>query len=860
MQNDPMPPRVFLNFFRWYCNPKLADHIEGDLLEVYGVRAVKSGKLKADIRFIIDVLLLFRPGIIKSNATHTNLNSYGMYKNYIKIAWRNLLKSKMYSTINIAGLAAGMTVALLIGLWMWDEFSFDSYFKNKKTLAQVMILQTNEGITYTGGTVQMPLGDALRTGYGADIKAVSLTSWHEDHIMAFGEKKLNGTSMWVQSDFPNMLALDMLQGSKAFGDPSTILISASFAKALFGTEDPVNKSVRMDNKTDVRVGGVYEDFPHNTTFFDTHVFLPWENQENWRKSEMDWMNHCGQLFVQLADHADAAVVSEKIRAVPTPHISRWKEEVMLQPMEKLHLYSEFENGKVSGGRIEMVWLIAIIGLFVLLLACINFMNLATARSERRAKEVGIRKSIGSARGQLIRQFLSESLLITSLALLFCLVITQVSLPFFNELAEKQIQIPWTNGIFWVAILGFTFFTGLVSGSYPAFYLSAFNPVSVLKGTFKAGRFSSLPRKILVVVQFTVSVTLIISTVIVFRQIEHAKSRMPGFAREGLITVNFNTDDLHKHVGVIRNELMQKGVIENLAQSSVSPAHFDNNNGIDWRGKDPAFVIFFRNVSVTPDYGKTVGWTIKEGRDFSQDLPGDSSSMIINEKAAEIMGFKDPVGEVVKFHDKEYTLIGVAKDMATQSPYEPSEPSFFITNAWTRLIIMRLNPTMPVREAIAGIEPVFKKYNPESPFDFSFVDQEYARKFSNEERIGNLAALFASLAVFISCLGLFGLASFVAEQRTKEIGIRKILGASVSNLWRMLSRDFVLLVIVSCGIAIPLSALMMNNWLMNFQYRTTLSWQIFALAMAGLLGLTLLTVSYQAVKAALANPVKSLRSE
>jgi len=855
------PPKLPLRFFRWYCNPKLQDYIEGDLMEVYQRRINKSGKRKADLLFFIDVLLLFRPGIIRPTEGTHRLNYYGMYKNYVKIAWRNLLKGKMYSTINITGLAAGMSVALLIGIWTWDELTFDSYFENRKTLAQVMLLQTHEGITYTGNTVSMPIGDALRTGYAGDFKAVSLTSWINGHVVSTADKKLTASGMWVEQDFPEMFTLNMLGGSRqVLKDPSTILISASLADALFGIADPINKSIRIDNKFDMTIGGVYEDFPGNTTFAGTKIFLPWTHKENWWNAQTDWMNHGGQLFVQLSAQANPDQVSKKIRSVPTPHIKEWKEEIMLHPMEKLHLYNEFENGNVAGGRIELVWLIAVIGVFVLLLACINFMNLATARSERRAKEVGIRKSIGSMRGQLIGQFLTESLLISSLALVLCLVGTQLALPFFNELAGKQMTLLWNNSVFWVLLVGFTLFTGIISGSYPAFYLSAFQPVKVLKGAINAGRFSRLSRKVLVVIQFTVSVTLIIGTAVVFQQIRYAKNRVAGFSRDGLITVPINTPELRKNADVIKNELLQKGVVENMALTSQSPAGFNNNNGIDWRGKDPAFVIFFRNVSVTPDFGKTIGWTMKAGRDFSSDLPGDSAAMILNETAAETMGFDDPIGEVVTYSGREYTVIGVAKDMITQSPYSQSEPSFFITDDWKGLLVMRLNSSVPVQEALATIEPVFRNYNPGSPFSFSFVDQDYGRKFSNEERIGKLAAFFATLAVLISCLGLFGLASFVAEQRIKEIGIRKVLGATVSNLWRMLSKDFILLVIISCCIAIPMSALFMNNWLTQFQYRIPLPWQTFVGAVLGSISITLLTVSYQAVKAALANPVKNLKSE
>src|SRR5690606_24455167 len=500
--------------------------------------------------------------------------------------------------------------------------------------------------------------------------------------------------------------------------------------------DPVNKTVRIDNRMEMVVGGVYEDLPFNTTFRETQLLLPWENKENWQNTVTDWRNHSGQLFVQLSSEADFDVVNGKIKSIPTPHIKDWKEEIMLHPVSQLHLYDRFENGKVAGGKIQFVWLFGIIGAFVLLLACINFMNLSTARSEKRAKEVGIRKTVGSVRSQLIGQFLCESIVVACLALIASLIILQISLPYFNTLADKRMSVPWDTPIFWLLTLGFTLFTALISGSYPAFYLSAIKPVKILKGSFLAGRFASLPRRVLVVVQFTISITLIIGTMIVFRQIQHAKDRMAGFTRDGLITVGIKTPELRKNVDVIKNELLQNGMIENLALSSQSPANFNNNNGIDWRGRDPGLVVFFRNVGVTPDFGKTVGWTVKSGRDFSASLPGDSAAMIINESAAKIMGFDDPLGEVAKFQGKEYTIIGVTEDMLTQSPYNPSEPAFFITDDWKGLIVMRLNATVPVREALAGIETVFNKYNPASPFDFSFVDVDYARKYSNEERIGN----------------------------------------------------------------------------------------------------------------------------
>lgn len=783
-----------------------------------------------------------------------------MLQNYFKIAWRNLITNRMHSAINIIGLATGMAVALLIGLWIWDEVSFDSYYKNHSRLAQVMVNQTYKGETYTAESVSMPLGDAVRNQYTDDFKHTSLASWNSNHIIKSGDKKLSGEGMWVQGDFPAMFTLAMIFGERtALKDRSSILLSQSLAKALFGNDDPMGKTVRIDDKFEMTVGGVFENLPANTSFSETNLLLPWDNKENRLNAQKDWSNHCGQLFIELADKADFNKTNAKIKSLPTQHIRDWKEEALLQPIDKLHLYNEFENGRAAGGRIQFVWLFGIIGVFVLLLACINFMNLSTSKSEKRAKEVGIRKVMGSLRGQLIWQFLSESVIMALLSFILAITLVQLSLPFFNDLADKQMHITWESPAFWILATGFTLFTGIVAGSYPAFFLSSFRPIKVLKGTFIEGRFASLPRKILVVVQFTVSIVLIIGTVVVFRQIQYAKDRPVGYTRKGLITVPL-TQGLVGHYNVIRNELLQTGAVDNMAESSQPATYFNNNNSIEWKGKDPGTVVFFRNVNVTPDFGKTIGWKIKEGRDFSIDFGTDSGSVILNEAGAKITRLEKPIGETIKYDGKTYTIVGIAKDMITQSPYEPPEPSIFFCEGWMGVVTLRIKATAKIREALAKIEPIFKKYDPESPFEFKFIDNEYAKKFSNEQRIGNLASVFAILAVFISCLGLLGLASFVAEQRTKEIGIRKVLGATVFNLWKMMSQDFVMLVIISCVIAIPIARYFLEEWLQRFDYRTAISWNVFAQVGIGALIITLLTVSFHAIKAAITTPVKSLRAE
>jgi ABC-type antimicrobial peptide transport system permease subunit len=532
-------------------------------------------------------------------------------------------------------------------------------------------------------------------------------------------------------------------------------------------------------------------------------------------------------------------------------------------MDHWHLYGEFKNGVNTGGDIQYVWLMSIIGTFVLLLACINFMNLSTARSEKRAKEVGIRKAIGSLRVQLVGQFFSESLLVTLMAFVLSVALTQISLPFFNELSGKKIVLLWNMPEFWLVSLGFCFIVGLIAGSYPALYLSSFKPVKVLKGTFRVGRLAAVPRKALVVLQFTISVTLIICTITVFRQIQFAKNRPIGYDRNSLVSVYLQNQEVINHYEEVRNEILNTGFVTELATTDVPITDtYTTNSGFDWPGKAPGFQEEFLTVRTTPEFGKMIGWKIKAGRDFSRSFASDSTAFILNEAAVKYMGLKEPLGiEVMWGSNEKFKVIGVVEDMVTQSAYDPAKPTIFLVAlSWTSILNMKLNPQTSASMAIKKIESILKKYDRDNIIEFNFADEQFANKFANEERIGKLASFFTILAVFISCLGLFGLASFVAERRTKELGVRKVLGATVQGLWRLQTKDFVWLVIISLFVAIPISYYFMNGWLQNYQYRAELSWWIFATAGIGALIITILTVSFQAIKAAIANPVKALRSE
>jgi len=784
---------------------------------------------------------LSRPAAVISNYQATpkwaevKLNRNYMFRNYVKIAWRNLIRNKVYSAINVLGLATGMAVAVLIGMWIWDELTYDHYHKNHNEIAQVMTTSArNGGDLGTGPWVAAPLGIELRAKYGSDFKNVCMASASQSRVITLGDKKISAEGIWVEAGFPGMLTLKMLKGNiNGLKDPASILLSASVARSFFGDADPINKVLRVDNQADYKIAGVYEDLPHNTTLNEAKILLPWDKYVNmiaWVKdATMHWDNRSFNCFVQLNDNVDFNKETAKIKLASMAHLNaatEGKEELVLQPMNNWRLYSEFKNGKVAGGRIQFVNLFAIIGIFVLLLACINFMNLSTARSEKRSKEVGIRKTVGSLKSQLVSQFLSEAMLIAGIAFLCCLLFAQLLLPLFNTISDKQIALPFTNVFFWILCIGFTIITGLLAGSYPAFYLSRFDPVKILKGTYRVGRFASLPRKVLVVVQFSVSIILVIGTIIVYKQIQFAKNRAVGYNREGLIAVYMTTPDLYGHYEAMRSDLLATNVVDNMAESSAPVTSvWTTQIGYSWQGMAPGMQPSFGTIGVTEDYGKTINWQVKEGRDFSKYF-SDANSIILNEAAVKLTGIKDIVGKTIRKNDKNLTVVAGA----------------------------------PLQDALVKIAKVFEKYNPSAPFEYKFIDEEYAQKFSDEQRMGNLATFFAALAIFISCIGLFGMASFMAEQRVKEIGVRKVLGASVFNLWGLLSKDFVGMVIISLFVAIPVAWWIMHSWLQNYNYRAGLSWWVFAVAGLGALVITLLTVSYQSIKAALANPVKSLRIE
>lgn len=799
-----------------------------------------------------------------------------MLKNHFRFAFRSLLRTKLYSIINITGLSIGLAVALLIGCWIKDEFAFDRSDRNHDRIARVMQHNVISGNVQTGSAVPTPLASELRSRFGHYFQHVVLAYWLRDYVLASGEKKLTKKGRFMEADVAEVLDLHMVSGSaKAFQQPGSILLSASTARAFFGNQDAVGQSFSIDNKMVVRVAGVYADITHNTYFDNTSFIAPWDmlmaHDKGLKDFERSWDWDATELFVSLVPGVGMDRASAAIKNITLDHLAAdqraYQPAVFLHPMDRWHLYSAFKNGVNTGGQIQFVRLFAGIAIAIVILACINFMNLSTARSERRAKEVGIRKAIGSGKGQLLAQFFCESLLAAALSLIIALGLVWLSMPAFNMISGKLLTLPVSESWFWAAALSICLVTGLLAGVYPAFYLSSFQPVKTLKGRFRAGWAAVIPRRVLVVLQCVVSVTLMIGTLIVYRQIGHARSRPVGYDRQGLLSFALSTSDLATHAESIRTALLHTGNVQEMTLSS-SPATvvYESFAGFSWPGMAPGSYAEFAAISVTPEYGKTLGWEFLQGRDFSREYATDSSAIVLNRAAVAFMGLRDPVGTQIKWNDKYYKVIGVIQDMVMGSPYDPPRQTVYFLPAASpsvqtaRFMLIRVRPGSDMRQALSSIRETFARIAPAAPFDVKFVDLEYAAKFAAEEKIGRLAAVFSILAVIISSMGIFGMASYMAEQRVREIGIRKVLGASVFSLWRLLSREFITLILIALAIALPLSWAAMSSWLESYTYRTPLSWWIFAIAAAGTLIIMLLTISFQIVRTSGTNPVKSLKAE
>lgn len=859
------PPRKPLAFLRWFCREDYIEEIEGDLTEVFQKEYAFHPR-KANWKFAWRVIRYFRPEYLKSFKNQLTSNALGMYKSYFSTAIRNIVKNKMHATINILGLTIGMAVTIIISLWIYDEVSFNKQFVNHARIGQVIQNVINNNEVETWPNIPWPLGDEIRKNYGADFKYVSMASHNYEHTFTINHEKFSKSGMFVEPGFFSMIEIDLVSGTLPGNDPSSILLSESNAFSFFGSSDAIGKAITIDG-SEFQISGVYKDFPERSQFGDVSFLGQWSRFviiEDLEKMEDPWRPNGFQLFVMLNEQASFKAASLKIKDAKLKKVNealaRKKPELFIHPMDDWHLRDQFENGKLVGGLIQYVWMFGIVGVFVLLMACINFMNLSTARSEKRSKEVGIRKAIGSYRSQLIAQFFSESVITALIALLLSIGLAQLLIPLFNELAEKKMSLPYGNPGMWIGVVVASILIGLIAGSYPALYLSAIRPVGALKGSFKAGR--PLPRQVLVVVQFSISVMMLIGTATVFQQIKYGKMRPLGYNVSGLLSIPGIPREVHDHIDVIRKQLTDNGSIIAMSESvAPSTQSWASTSRIDWSGKDPNLPLDFNMFYGSLEYGKTIQWEILQGRDFSLDFPSDSSAVILNEAAAEYLNKENVVGETLLIRGEPTTIIGIVKNVVFGNPYEPVRPSlYFMSRQRQYFLMLRLNPEKPVAASVMNIEAAVKPHMNGEPYSYQFLDASQARKFGNEERVSTLVSIFAALAIFISCLGIFGLSSFVAEQRTKEIGIRKVMGASAASLWKLLSKDFVSLIVISCLVATPIAWYFLKNWLQNYEYRTPLTWQLFVFPAVGALFITLATISVQTIKAALMNPVKSLRSE
>jgi predicted permease len=785
-----------------------------------------------------------------------------MFKTNLKIAWRNLIKDKQFTFLNVLGLSAGLACALLIFLWMNDELSFDKFFAKNDQLYQLMERQNSNGhIGISDGSSGL-LSEAVARQMPEVEYASPLapSGWFQKFTLSVNEKNIKAAGQYAGKDYFNIFSFQLLDGNKnnVLADKTSIVISDELAKELFGTvNNIIGKPVRFQQDTTFYVSGVFKKVPYHSSYqFD--FVLPWDyfkTVQNWVTS---WNNIGPQNFVLLKKGTDIDAFNKKIAGIITANNGDTTRKAFATKFSNVYLHNNIGSNTGNSGRMEYVRMFSLIALFILIIACINFMNLSTAMAFRRMKEVGIKKVVGAGRKQLIFQFLSESVLLTMFATVFAVLIALLLLPSFNQTTGKEISLHFDAQII-AAFIGIVLFTGLLAGSYPALYLSKFKPLAILKGKLNTSFGEVVSRKGLVVFQFTLSSILIIAVIIIYQQTQFIQNMDPGYNKNNIVRIEAE--------GKIRgteqefvNELKNiPGVAEASYTFSNIVGHTYGDYGLSWQGKDPNESVFFEVFGGGYDFIKTMGMHILSGRGFSKDFGADTSGIILNEAAIKVMNLKDPVGKTVQLYDHPVQVIGVVKDFYFESLHQTVKPSFILLQPHGGKIVARINAAHQ-RETIASVQRLYERYNPGFPFTFNFLDEAYQKQYDSETRVATLSKYFAGLAIIISCLGLFGLAAFTAQKRRKEIGIRKVVGASVSSITTMLSKDFLKLVMLSLLIAFPVSWWLMNNWLQSFAYRISISVFVFLIAGTLVILITVMTISFQAIKAAIANPVKSLRTE
>ncbi len=866
---EAKPPKLAERFLLLFLKKDLAEEVLGDLDEKFYWTKEKKSLRRARINYWYQVFNYLRPFAFKFFKSNSIIPT--MIKHNLLISYRIIRKNKAFSAINIGGLAIGMSLTILIGLWIYDELSFNKNHENYDRIVQVLRKDTDEGVIEVNSSQVSKLGGHLKETYPTLFENVTTTFYrNQEQFLTVGKRSIERLGYFFTKEVNEVLSLDMVSGN-GFDEShlDAIMLSESLSKTLFPDKNPVGKTVRINNSRDLLVSGVFRDLPKNSTFNDMEYIVPMEliyNEDN----PATWDNFNTKVFALLNEGVELQEAGAIIKDALNDNRPEGSEpiDLLLLGMKDWHLNSTFVDGnQVTSKRALIVRIFGIIGLFVLFLAFINFINLNTARCNNRSKEIGIRKSIGSYKGHLIQQFLSESFLYSMASLVISLGIVAVSLDLFNEISGKDMVMPWLSPYFWVALLIFVIVSALTAGAYPAIYLSSFNPVRALKGSIKQGARSARFRQILVVFQFTISIALIIGTITVYNQLAYAKSRPVGYNQTDLITLRGRSDTWYKNYNVLREELLKSGNIVEIACANYPLTNDLGNNGGFSNLNGDKYNITFNTIIVTPEYGKATGWEIIAGRDFSRDLGDEKQNIIVSESAVKRMGLENPIGEVIRANrsyfgrENNFTIIGVVRDMVKESPYGTITPLMvFSTERPLSFSFIRLNPSINYIESLPSIHETFEEVMPGYPFNYEFIDDTYQLKFQAEERVGSLALIFSAFAILISCLGLFGLSAFVVEQRTKEIGIRKVLGSSVASLWNLLSKDFSILVFISCFISMPIATYFLNGWLADYEYSISIEWWIYALAAVMCLLITLATVSYHSLKASLANPVDALRSE
>lgn len=879
------PPRLFLRFFRWFCHPRLRNSIEGDLIELHGERVQQSGKRKADLRFIIDVILLFRPGIIGPESNPSSINHLTMFESYFKTGWRNLIRQKMYSIIKIGGFAMGIAACFLISLLIMDELSYDRFYPNGDRIYRIIGVYNDDGGIEKGVHVQPPFASALEEDFPEVEKA-----GRYNNVDLFGaanaairradrvENTYEENISYVDQNLLDILQFPMIMGNPktALATPYSIVITKRKAEKYFPGEDPIGKSLIINDDIEhpYTIGGVLDDI-NSKSHLNFDFMLTLTEKEFWKGEQTDWCCSNYPTYVLLKTGTDVAAFEKKMSAkvIEKYLLPRWvangradaqelakKVHVELQPVPDIHLHSQGIEDNLSHGDIRFVWMFGAVGLFVLVIACINFINLSTAKSANRAREVGLRKAVGSRRADLVSQFMIESLLYSLFSFVLGIMLASLLLPFFNALSGKTLLFPWQAWWLVPTIIVAAVLVGLVAGIYPSIYLSSFKPVAVLKGGVSRGSRNSSMRAALVVFQFTISIVLIVGTFVIYRQMQFILNKELGFNKDNVMVIQ-GTHMLGDKVQLFKDRLQELPQISKVSVGDYLPVQGTKRNG------NPFFLEGRRKLDESvqgqfwradADYLDVMEMQLIAGRNFNRDLESDKTAIIINERMAEELGLKDPIGARID-NGEIRTVIGVIKNFHFESLKMDIEPVAIALGNSPTIVSARLTtPANP--DFIKKVTTLWKEMAPNQPIRYTFLNQSYARMYDDVRRMGQVFTSCAVFAIIVACLGLFGLSAFMAEQRSKEISIRLVLGASVNNILRLVMQNFVRLILIAFVIAAPIAWYVMQTWLEDYSYRIELTWDLFAIAGLLALVIALITIGYQSLRAALINPVENLKSE